>query len=732
MSTPAPPGSAIPYPAMTPTSPPTSARAAVEAPALPVYRHRTDQPLPDPLWTEWLLTNGLGGYAMGTVAGAPTRRYHGLLVAALRPPVERVVALSAVVDRVQLRLGTDRFREVTLTPLHFAGAPAREICPAAHADFEKSDRVAWTYTVFDDEGNISITKAVELIERRNAVRVSYTIGATQPVRLVMRPLVALRDFHSLRRDDRAEPRFFTRVLDPSHSHPGVLCATRSVGLHLMGEDADWHDHPEQWRNVEYAWEDRRGVDSTEHLFSPGSFVADREPRDTTPASLFASIDAMDPPPATEARAARIARLTDLADDAKSRAGDPDIDDAAAITRLTMAADDFVVQRGPAQDNMSTVIAGYPWFSDWGRDTMIALPGLMLATGRHGEALKTLKVFARNRRRGLIPNRFDDYSGPAHYNTVDAPLWFLHAAAEYLRVTGDADGYRGELAEAALDIIDAFDRGTDFDIRVDPADGLVTAGSPESQLTWMDAQRDGVTFTPRHGKAVEINALWHHGLLATAEAIEASGYESPATTTNDLRFQADRCREAFNTKFTDCIAGFCDRLERINHGNDDKPGTWHPVHEIRPNQVFAASLRLGPLDTEGRERVVSAIKGHLLTPHGLRTLAPGADGYVGRLEGDMFARDKAYHNGTVWPWLLGPYAEAVMRAGEFSQQSIAEARAALRPLVESLHEKSAGQIAEIYDGNDEPERPQRPDGCPAQAWSVAETLRVFGMVVRGGE
>ncbi|MEM1184409.1 MAG: amylo-alpha-1,6-glucosidase [Planctomycetota bacterium] len=703
-------------------------------PETPVYRCHTAQAHPDPLWTEWLLTNRLGGYAMGTVSGTPTRRYHGLLVAALRPPVERTVALSSIIDRVQLRVGTDEFREITLTPLHFNGADTRAIVPDVHAAFERDDRVTWRFDIDDESGPIFVEKSVELIEGRNAVRVGYVVNAHQPARLVMRPLVALRDFHSLRREDRSGPRFFTRVLDPSVSHPGVLCATRSVGVYLMGEASEWHDHPEHWRNIEYAWEDRRGVDSTEHLFSPGAFVADREPGDKTPAAVFASIDAMDPPDAPKVRAARRERLMSLAQATIERAGNMSgslaEEDEAALTRLTLAADDFVVQRGPAQDNMSTIIAGYPWFSDWGRDTMIALPGLLLATGRHDEALKALQVFARNRRRGLIPNRFDDYSGPAHFNTVDAPLWFLHAAAEYLRVTGDNDGYAGELAAAALDIIEAFGRGTDFDIRVDAFDGLVTAGSPDTQLTWMDAQRDGVTFTPRHGKAVEINALWHHGLLATADAVEASGAKCDPTTLKDLRFQAERCRVSFNERFGEAGSGLADRLEFVQQ--EGAPATWAAIDEIRPNQIFAASLRHGPLDNAGRAKVVASVREHLLTPHGLRTLAPGSEGYVGRLEGDMFARDKAYHNGTTWPWLIGAYAEAVMRADDFSDASRAEARAALKTLIDSLSDASAGQLAEIFDGDHEVDRPQRPDGCPAQAWSVAETLRAFAMVVRGAE
>jgi predicted glycogen debranching enzyme len=687
-------------------------------PAEPVFRHRTDQASPDPLWTEWLLTNGMGGYAMGSVAGTPTRRYHALLVAAVRPPVERIVALSAVIDRVQLRMGTERAREITLTPLHFAGAPIRALAPEAHAEFEKDDRCRWTFRIEDEDGPIEVTKTVELEERRNAVRLTYTVHAGQRVRLALRPLVPLRDFHALCRRDNAR-RYFTRILDPidaERPRHGVLCATRSAGLHLIGLDTDYHDHPEWWRNIDYAWELRRGVDHTEDLFSPGSFVADRAPGDTSPAGFFASVDAMDPPDAAEARAARRARRAHVA----QRASEPATDesDRAALARLALAADDFVVQRGPAQDNMSTIIAGYPWFSDWGRDTMIALPGLLLATGRHDEAFNALKVFARNRRRGLIPNRFDDYSGPAHFNTVDAPLWFLHAAAEYRRVTGDDTGYADELAPACLDIIRHFRDGTDFDIRVDPADGLVTAGSPESQLTWMDAQRDGVTFTPRHGKAVEINALWHHGLLVTADAIEP---DHPAAA-GTLREHAETARASFRASFVNPEGGLFDCLEPTGD-------TWTPVPDIRPNQIFAVSLG-SDLLTEPRQRsVVDTVRRHLVTPHGLRTLAPGSPAYVPRLEGDMFARDRAYHNGTVWPWLMGAYAEAVYRVGGKTDAARADAREALAPLVASLDERSTGQIAEIYDAEDTPEHPQRPDGCPAQAWSVAETLRVLRMLVQ---
>ncbi|MEM7623853.1 MAG: amylo-alpha-1,6-glucosidase, partial [Planctomycetota bacterium] len=390
---------------------------------------------------------------------------------------------------------------------------------------------------------------------------------------------------------------------------------------------------------------------------------------------------------------------------------------------------LAARRGTGSDAMSSVIAGYPWFSDWGRDTMISLPGLMLATGRHEEARRAITVFGRHRRRGLIPNRFDDYSGPAHYNTVDAPLWFLHAASEYRRVTGDEAGYLRDLAPACLDVIDAYVRGTDHRIQMDPADALVNAGDIHTQLTWMDAQRDGVTFTPRFGKAVEINALWHNGLLATASAVEAQ-FSGRA---GELRSLADRVAASFTEKFVDAgTGGLFDRIEPQLAGDGVSIEGWKQVSEIRPNQVFAVSLPHSPLADRYREGVLDVIQEHLVTPHGLRTLAQHERGYHGRLEGSMFERDSAYHNGTVWPWLMGPFAEGVLRVGRFSDASRTRARGLLRPLVEALSGRFPGTIAEIYDGDHTPEAPQQPDGCIAQAWSVAETLRVLSLAIRGSD
>ncbi|RMH13746.1 MAG: glycogen debranching protein, partial [Planctomycetota bacterium] len=356
----------------------------------------------------------------------------------------------------------------------------------------------------------------------------------------------------------------------------------------------------------------------------------------------------------------------------------------------------------------SIIAGYPWFADWGRDTMIALPGLLLETGRFDEALSTLELFASHMHRGLIPNRFDDYAGGAHYNTVDASLWFVHAATEYLLRTQDDTGF-ARLIEPCLEIIEAYQRGTDYNIHLD--DGLIAAGSPSTQLTWMDAQRDGVTFTPRYGKCVEINALWHHGLRRLSRAL--AGHTTHRTV--ELDTLAARCAERFTRLFNNPAGGLYDRLEPTASG-------YRPVDEIRPNQIFAASLADAPLDHAGRASVVKTVRRELLTPFGLRTLAPSDPAYIGHYRGNLFERDRAYHNGTVWPWLIGPFVEAALRVDP-SQHARTSLRALLQPLTNRMSQVCLGQVGEICDGDE----PHTPDGCPAQAWSVAELLRAWIML-----
>ena len=677
---------------------------------IPACPHDLNNPDATPLWSEWLLTNGLGGYAMGTPAGVNTRRYHGLLVAAMNPPVGRVVALSAIADTVTVNPGAPGERAVTLTPFHFAGAPDRPINTPVPCRFDRSAECTWVFSIATPSGLCTVTRTLHLYDRRNAVALIYRIETPAPVRLTLRPLTTLRDFHELLRGDEIAARYQARPVPG-----GVMCVTRHAGVHLVCHGGRYQHAPDIWHDAEYIWDARRGQDSTEDLFSPGVFVFERtqDAPGELDATLHASIDAMPPGPVEWDRAERIERVgghiahavarIHHAPGAEPRAGEH-------LARLAAAADDFVVQRGPAHEGLTSIIAGYPWFTDWGRDTMIALPGLMLATGRFEEALRTLTLFADHRRRGLIPNRFDDRDGPAHYNTVDAPLWFLHTAAEYRRVTGDHAGYSDKLAPACSEIIDAYRVGTDFNIRMDN-DALISAGDENTQLTWMDARRDGVSFTPRHGKAVEINALWYHGLLATADAIEGEFHRRAG----ELRDIAEQAAASFRDAFVrpDGL-GLFDRLE------PDPEGIWNPVAEIRPNQIFAVSLPRSPLDMTQKRAVVAVVRERLLTPMGLRTLDPADPAYIGRYEGDMVQRDRAYHNGTVWPWLIGPYTEALRRIGA----DPADTHAPLGALLAYLARPGLGQLPEIFDGDDTPDAPRHADGCPAQAWSIAEVLRLL--------
>lgn len=665
---------------------------------------------------EWLLTNGIGGFAMGTVLGVPTRRYHGFLVAAMKPPLDRVLALGPIVERLVVAPESSHEHAEYLSLFHFRHAGDRPIADPRLIRFERDVAARWTYRLQTPAGAVEVVRSVELPRHRNAVHVRYAISGAAPCRLELRPLVPLRDMHALRAAVDFDA--FRVVPTPApDGAPGVMVASRGAGLHLVCDTGTYRDDPQRWNAIEYIREERRGLDAVEDTFSPGSFHIDTDPAGALSATLSASTDAIASPEDGDSAEDRRLRAASLAA-ACDRLDLPDAELRWAARSLAVASDDFLVRRGTSHDAKPgvSIIAGYPWFADWGRDSMIALPGLLLATRRSDEAFRVLVTFARACRRGLIPNRFDDYEGPAHYNTVDAPLWFVHAACAYLRATADRPGFNAELLGPCADIVQHYRSGTDYDIGVD-ADGLVRAGNPETQLTWMDAQRDGVTFTPRHGKAVEINALWHNALASLADAIRP---DQPAIAA-EFQAQASAVRRAFIQAFVHGPAGgLIDHL--VPETAPDGTTRWTPSGQVRPNQLFAVSLPNAPLlGHEAAGPVIELCLRRLCTPMGVRTLDPDDPDYRPRFAGPLFERDRAYHNGTVWPWLIGPMAEAILRHERFSDAARARAIELVRPLArELLHGPAVGQLAEVYDGDE----PRYADGCMAQAWSVAEVLRVI--------
>ncbi len=660
---------------------------------------------------EWLLPDGLGGYSMGTALGAATRRYHGLLVQALRPPAGRINAMPTVIETLTvpgaapMDLSSFRFGDAMVHPRGFERLTS----------FERSDpfvedgaSVRWRW----DVGGARVVRTVRPLWGVGGVRLEYSVtGAAPGSVLAVQPLAALRDFHALL---RRGPEFETRVVraHADGAGPGhVIVARDGLVLHLWRDGGLFVREPDWWTGFRYDREQERRYDCDEDLFTPGRFEATAGADGALALAIAARVAPAGEDPgegrallaAPDARTAHLRRISR----ACPRVAPP----------LVQAADDFVVPRTVGGRALSTILAGYPWFADWGRDAMISMPGLLVTTGRHEEARALLEAFAGLSRRGILPNCFTDDATAPNYCTVDASMWFLHAVCELAGAAGKE--FIGKaLLDACRGVIERYTTGTDFGIGVDPADGLVAAGDETTQLTWMDAKRDGVVFTPRNGKPVEINALWVSGLRGVAALV--GGAESGV-----LLARAEAASASFNRLFWRPEIGcLCDRLA------PDGSGGWTPIDEVRPNQVFAASLERSPLSIERRRAVTAKVRETLLTPFGLRTLAPGSAGYVARYEGSMFERDRAYHNGTAWPWLLGGYAEGVWRAGGKTTAAAEEARRALAPLLRALERGEGpciGQAAEIYDAEGDP---QRPDGCPAQAWSVAELLRVSALLGGG--
>ncbi|UCF34684.1 MAG: glycogen debranching enzyme family protein [Phycisphaerales bacterium] len=655
---------------------------------------------------EWLLTNGLGGYAAGTVAGCPTRRYHGLLVAPKVPPLQRHVLLAATLDRVALGAAvydcsTFEFPG-TLHPTGYRGL--------INFEYDTGADEPWVRFTFRYR-ELSLAKRVSLLRGLNAVRIAYAaVGPIgKPIHLEVSPFLVIRDFHALQHQTPFDPwileadanRFCCRVCGDSDV---------AVAMFPMTDDGQaevtFEARPRWWYDFLYREDMKRGFAGGEDLYSTGTFRAQGV------GSLRVELVAVGFAQSPE-HARRL--VSDVAVHRPAGSGEPVAKgDDATRAALHKAADAFVVRRvRTVQDTCCTILAGYPWFGDWGRDTFIALEGLLLATGRFAEAEQVLATFAGAQRKGLIPNRFDDYGGLCAYNSVDASLWYIHAADAYVRYTDDADAWKVFLADACYNVVDAFVAGTDFDIFVDER-GLLHSGSPKTQITWMDAKVDDTPVTPRHGLAVEINALWYSALRLLADRAA----RSPSAGRQEQL--AERIRR-FERHFEDL---FWNEEQRCMYDCVREDG---PDPAVRPNQIFAVSLPYTALKPDSRRAVLEKVREELLTPYGLRTLSPKDPRYCAVYQGDVIARDKAYHNGTVWAWLIGPYIEAHLRVSGITSRAKREGRELLKSLIEHLStEACLGNISEIFDGD----WPHHPRGCFAQAWSVAEVLRAYELTKPG--
>jgi predicted glycogen debranching enzyme len=639
---------------------------------------------------EWLCANGLGGFASGTVAGLATRRYHGLLVAALAPPVGRTVVVGGLDERVvygdrTYALATSRWADGTIAPDGY------RLIERFHLD---GTTPVWHYACAD----ALIEKRVWMEPGANTTYVRYRlIRGGDPARLALGALVNYRDYHATTRG----PGWQMRVDRVAHGLR-VTAFDGARPILLLAPGAATEPSHDWYRGFRLSAEEARGLDALDDGLRVGTFEATLQPGRSLTCVL-----SVEPEPALDGEQAWQRRRAHEAEALLAwRKAQPAAGEAPPwIEQLVLAADQFVVSRPLADDPGGlSVIAGYPWFGDWGRDTMIALPGLTLTAGRPETARRILSTFARFVDRGMLPNVFPDAEQAAgdntpQYNTVDAALWYVEAVRAYHAATDD-DGALRELFPALEQIVRGYAAGTRYGIRVD-GDGLVTAGEPGVQLTWMDAKVGDWVVTPRIGKPVEINALWYNALIAVARLAGRLG-----RPTAGWEAMAERAASGF-ARFWNDGAGHC---------HDVIDGPEGPEAALRPNQLLAVSLSASPLSPERQRRVVDACARHLLVSYGLRSLAPGEPGYRPRYGGGPRERDGAYHQGTAWAWLLGPFALAHHRVHGNREA----ARAFLEPMAQHLTDHGLGTIAEVFEA----EPPFRPDGCIAQAWSVAETLRAW--------
>ncbi len=626
--------------------------------------------------SEWIETNGLGGFASSTITGSNTRRYHSLLVAAMKPPVERLSLLSKLDETIvcgddKFELGTNQYKGA-VSPKGFSFIKS----------FSKSLLPEW---VFELPNGIELKKTIACVQGENATIIIYEVlKAKTTFTLELLPLISGRDFHALIHANeltnrKTEFANATLIVKPEKEIPGFF---------IVAEGSEFKEKPDWYYNFEYLVEQYRGQECLEDLFTPG--ILSKELKKGEKFGVIITTEDPEGKNAISLFKEEKLRKEELIAQCKGE----------TEKTLTLASDQFVVKRGA---DLKTIIAGYHWFSDWGRDTMIALPGICLSTKRYADAKKILLAFAESVDQGMLPNRFPDYGEAPEYNTVDASLWFFIAIKKYLEATNDKKFVLQQLLPVLTEVIDWHFKGTRFNIHANN-DGLLFQGTEGQQLTWMDARVGDWVVTPRIGKAVEISALWFNSIMIYSELLKLN--KEKAESMKYLAY-AEKIKNQFTGFYWNdnlkCLYDFV---------NDD-----YKDESIRPNQLFAISLPYQLIDGTKAKQILKTVKEKLYTPAGLRSLSMDHADYKGHYGGDQLTRDGAYHQGTVWSWLLGPYIDAIIKVK--GNKGTEEARDVIEKFEYHFNEAGIGTVSEIFDGD----APHAPRGCIAQAWSVGELLRV---------
>lgn len=639
---------------------------------------------------EWLVTNGRGSYASGTVAGMLTRRYHGLLVAALNPPVGRYLLVAKFDETAKygggdFALSSNRWADGTVDPKGYVHI---------ESFYLDGGIPVWNYAVAD----AILEKRVWMEQEADTTYIRYKLlRASGPLDLNLKIFVNYRDYHG-----STSAGGWKMDVRPVGGGIAVNAYDGAVPYYVLADKADVMIYNLWCYRFGLSVEEYRGLGSSEdHLFAADMSRTLKEGESLTVVASTAVPDKID---GDGSLAERKAYEESILQKFRRKAAIGPGTDSSLIEHLGLAADQFIVAR-PSQGEKpgSTVIAGYHWFGDWGRDTMISLPGLTLTTGRPGIAREILETFAGFISEGMLPNRFPDAGQAPEYNTVDAALWYFEAVRAYFDDTGDEE-FIAEIFPALEGIIDSYTKGTRYGIKADAGDGLLYAGEESVQLTWMDAKVGDRVITPRIGKPVEVNALWYSALRSMSEFSRIIGKQSA-----EFDSAGELALSGFE-RFWNTDASYCFDVLDGPRGNDPA---------LRPNQIFAVSLSVSPLDPGRRKKVVDACAEKLLTSHGLRSLSPDSPGYKGVYGGDQASRDGAYHQGTVWGWLIGPFALAHMKVYGDAEK----ARGFLRPMLDHMRAAGVGTMSEIFDGNP----PMTPRGCIAQAWTVGEVSRALAEI-----